>query len=112
MKLRGLVPNAYISRIRIRTISLPILLQVDLSWEYINRSEIHECGNWERNRAVSFLGIHKSNLLCSAGSRGEPLVLIFFISKKALKTVKEAYVFTWKITPKTHATYGSHLKIC
>jgi hypothetical protein len=25
--------------------------------DYINRSQIHECGNWERGRAVSFLGI-------------------------------------------------------
>ncbi len=36
-------------------------------WEYINRSQIHECGNWERGRAVSFLGIHKSN--CRIGGR-------------------------------------------
>jgi hypothetical protein len=27
------------------------------SWEYINRSQIHECINWERGRTVSFLGI-------------------------------------------------------
>jgi hypothetical protein len=35
----------YISRI-----SLPILLPgkyVDRSWEYINRSQTHECGNWD-----------------------------------------------------------------
>ncbi len=25
---------------------------------------IHECGNWEAGRIVSFLGIHKSDLLC------------------------------------------------
>ncbi len=29
-------------------------------------SHIHKCGNWERGRAVLFLGIHKSDLLCSA----------------------------------------------
>jgi hypothetical protein len=48
--------------------SHPILLQqnrVDQSWEDINRSQIHECRNWERGRAVSFLGINKSGLLCS-----------------------------------------------
>ncbi len=33
----------------------------DRSWEYINRSQKHKCKNWERGRAVSFLGIHKSN---------------------------------------------------
>ncbi len=27
----------------------------------INRSQIHECRNWERGRAVSFLGIFVSN---------------------------------------------------
>ncbi len=36
-------------------------------WEYINRSQIHECGIWERSRSVSFLGIYKSDLLRSAG---------------------------------------------
>ncbi len=33
----------------------------DRSWENINRSEIHECRNWERGCSVSFLGIHKSD---------------------------------------------------
>ncbi len=31
------------------------------SWEYINRSQIHECGNLKQGRAVSFLGIFVSN---------------------------------------------------
>jgi hypothetical protein len=39
----------------------------DRSWEYIDRSQIHECGNWERGRAVSFLGILHSDLVCSVG---------------------------------------------
>ncbi len=39
--------------------------KVDWSWEYINRSQIHECKNWEGGHAVSFLGIHKSNLVCN-----------------------------------------------
>jgi hypothetical protein len=56
MKLRGLVPNSYIhvsvSDLYITTIGLPIVL---------NRSQIHECRNWERGRAVSFLGIIDSN---------------------------------------------------
>jgi hypothetical protein len=29
------------------------------SWDYINRSQIRECRNWERGREVSFLEIHK-----------------------------------------------------
>jgi hypothetical protein len=40
--------------------------EVDRSWEYINRSQIYKCRNWEWGRAVSFLGIHKSDFLCSA----------------------------------------------
>ncbi len=35
------------------------------SWEYINRSQKHKYRNWERGRAVSFLGILKSDLVCS-----------------------------------------------
>ncbi len=31
----------------------------------INRSQIHECGNWDWGRAVSFLRVHKSDFLCS-----------------------------------------------
>ncbi len=37
--------------------------QADRSWEY--GSLIHECRNWERGRAVSFLGIHVSTFRCS-----------------------------------------------
>ncbi len=32
---------------------------------YINRSQIHERGNWDWGRAVSFLGVNKSDFLCS-----------------------------------------------
>ncbi len=35
-------------------------------WEYIYRSQIHKCRNWERGRAVSFLGIFVSNFRYSA----------------------------------------------
>ncbi len=40
-------------------------MNVDRSWEYINRSETHECGNQDWGRAVSFQGIYKSDFLCS-----------------------------------------------
>ncbi len=41
---------------------------VDRSWEYINRSQIHECGNWDWSRAIPVLGIgiHKWDFRCSA----------------------------------------------
>jgi hypothetical protein len=38
----------------------------DRLWEYVNRPQIHECRNWERGRAVSFMGIFVSNFWYSA----------------------------------------------
>ncbi len=40
---------------------------VDRSWEYIhvNRSQTHECGDWDCGRAIPFLGIHKWDFCCS-----------------------------------------------
>jgi hypothetical protein len=32
---------------------------VDRSWEYINRSQTHGCGNWDWDLAIPVLGIHK-----------------------------------------------------
>jgi hypothetical protein len=80
MKLRGLV----ISKAELVMFCLPIstfmylsaiytvysqdrsaYLAVDRSWEYINRAKINKCRNWEQGRAVSFLGIHKSDFWCS-----------------------------------------------
>jgi len=51
MKLRGLVPNSYIHvpmrDLCVHTIGPPVVLQKigGLSWEYINRSQIHERRN-------------------------------------------------------------------
>jgi hypothetical protein len=38
---------------------------VNRSWEYINRSHTHECGNRDWGRAIRFLGIHKWDFLFS-----------------------------------------------
>jgi hypothetical protein len=38
---------------------------VDWSWEYINRSKTHECGNWGWYRAIPRKGIYKRNRRCS-----------------------------------------------
>jgi hypothetical protein len=56
MKLRGLVPNFHIHG------SVSDLLYI---FPRSVRSQIHKCGNWEQGRAVSFLKIHKSDLLFS-----------------------------------------------
>ncbi len=49
-ELRGFSPNFRIhvsaSDLYIPTIGLPTGKYVDRSWEYINRSQTYECGNW------------------------------------------------------------------
>ncbi len=66
MKLRCFVSNFYIrvflSELYISTIGSHILLQQN---RWTDRG-INEWGNWERGCAVSFLGIHKSDLVDSA----------------------------------------------
>ncbi len=40
---------------------------VDQSWDYINLSQTHECGNWDCvGRAIPRKGTHKWDFLCSA----------------------------------------------
>jgi hypothetical protein len=34
---------------------------LDRSWEYINRSQTHECGNWDQGCTIPFLGVFVSN---------------------------------------------------
>ncbi len=34
-------------------------IYVDWSWKYVNRSQTHECGNWDWGRAIPRKGIHK-----------------------------------------------------
>jgi hypothetical protein len=43
--------------------------QADRSGEYINRSQIHECRNWERGRAVSFLVEHINRIFVTVYSK-------------------------------------------
>ncbi len=73
---RGLSPNFHIhvsvSELYIPTRGLPVLLEeictVDWSWEYINRSKTHECGNRGWGRAIPRKGIYKRNCRCSVRS--------------------------------------------
>ncbi len=39
----------------------PAAEYADRSWEYINRSQAHECGSWDCGRAIPFLVIFISN---------------------------------------------------
>ncbi len=38
---------------------------VDRSWDYINRSQAHECWSWGWGRAIPRKGIHKGDFRCS-----------------------------------------------
>ncbi len=40
---------------------------VDVSWEFINPSQTHECGNWDWDRAIPRTEIHKWDFRCSVG---------------------------------------------
>ncbi len=71
-KYNVLSPNFYIhvsvsNYIYTGSVCLFCCSQIGLPiWKYINRSQKHECRNWERGRAVLFLGIHKSDFRYSA----------------------------------------------
>jgi hypothetical protein len=39
---------------------------MDRSWEYLNRSQTHECGNWDWGRTIPRKWIHKWDFRCSA----------------------------------------------
>jgi hypothetical protein len=75
-ELRGLSPSfhihASVSDLYVPRIDPHIFLQqnrqADLGNMYINRSQTHECGNWDQGRAIPFLSIFVSNFqnrLCS-----------------------------------------------
>ncbi len=67
---------------------------VDRSWEYVNCSKTHECGNWDSVRTIPFLGIHKWDFRCRdsvvkfmdlSGIKYSPLIKFFepyFYSRK------------------------------
>ncbi len=73
---------------------------VDWSWEYINCSQTHECGNWIWGRAIPRKGIYKRNCRCSAASSNLPcpkkIVLLIFKSFWSLASLTPAR--TEKIT--------------
>ncbi len=67
---------------------------------YINRSEVHECRNWERGPTVLFLGIHKSDfrysaclsLFFSSGGRKNP-ACIYLIVQQILQWRHKVWAF-------------------
>jgi hypothetical protein len=61
----GEADEAVLNKVHNKRIKKIHLLKLaDWSWEYINRSQIHECRKWVRGHTVSFLGIFVSNFRC------------------------------------------------
>jgi hypothetical protein len=56
---------------------------VDRSWDYIIRSQTHECGNWGWGCAIPRKGIHKWDLRCSAAVFSTAKLYIWRQSKAA-----------------------------
>jgi hypothetical protein len=83
-ELRGLSPNYHI-HVSVSVLHIPTIGQdysaagkyVDRSWEYINRSHTHECGKWNRGRAIPFLGIHNWDFRCCGVSLCTPILMFF-----------------------------------
>ncbi len=61
------VRDLYISRISPSILLQPNMWTNHRSWEYINRSQTHECGNWDWGRTIPRKGIHKWDFRCSVG---------------------------------------------
>ncbi len=57
---------------------------VDGSWEYINRSQTHECGNWDWGHTISFLGIHEWDFRCSTDLPVKQWFLVWTITSPDL----------------------------
>jgi hypothetical protein len=77
-ELRGHSPNFHI-HVSVNVLYIPTINSsagkyVDRSWEYINRSQTHECGNWDGGGAIPRKGIHKWDFRCSALQILRPLM--------------------------------------
>ncbi len=79
------------------------MIYVDRSWEYINRSQTHECGNWDWGRAIPRKGIHKWDFRCSALFTSS-----FFPSNFSHPcSIWQRQVAIWNFSPRhTHGTHS------
>ncbi len=100
---------------------------MDRSREYINRSQTHECGNWDWGRAIPLLGIHKGIFVAM---HSPDLPSEFVAGKKATKLhdskVRQVVKFPalvstifcssldhflWQVWPYLHNTLSVHVTI-
>jgi hypothetical protein len=89
---------------------------VDLSWEYRNRSQTHECGNWDSALAIPFLRIRKWDFRCSVFQSGVfrkaflgPLYKEVEYLAKLEQQAKEAGHKRWDHRIKIHRRVCSYL---
>jgi hypothetical protein len=106
-KLRSYSPNSYIhvsvSDLYIPLIGLPILLHRKKGGpnegiqyiEYIDRSQTQECGNWDRGRAIPFLGIHIFKFLCSAARSIAIRRYCRHLVSGSFRRLPQAYIQWW-----------------
>ncbi len=71
---------------------------VDRSWEYINRSQTHKCGNWDWGSAIPRKGIYKRNCRCSVDHQ------CFTINypRLFLQSTKMGNIIWWQGVPFLH----------
>jgi hypothetical protein len=85
-ELRGLIPNFHIHvslrYFYIPSIGRPILLQENMWSDSGNRSQTHECGNWDWSRTIPFLGIHKWDFRCSVDSEVKKWKTLYYTGRK------------------------------
>ncbi len=80
---------------------------VDRSWEYINRSQTHECGNWGWGREIPRKGIYKRNCRCSVAGGGG----VKITEKCSLcSPYKPSAYADWRVLP-NNIIYKPHLEI-
>ncbi len=71
-------------------------IHVDRSWEYINGSQTHECGNWDWGRAIPRKGIHRWNFPCSGRIVKKLWYFFCFVySVSIMLPTYEALLLTW-----------------
>ncbi len=82
------------------------------TWEYRDRSQRHECGNWDWGRVIPRKGIHKWDFRCSVLLTALPtycLSLIFGPFLNFTETIFQYFFFAKKETFSYRSKFGSKI---
>jgi hypothetical protein len=81
--------------VHIQYFGFPAAEYADQSWEYINRSQTHECRNWDCGHAIPFLGIFVSNFrYCIFAVKYKNHAYTYFLSSSTLTHLYISIVYT------------------